>query len=150
LQLSLIDTPPHKDGAANLLEPEDPKEGWALRDRSQPPTIVDDRAARRLPPPSVRHEQPSYTRPEGGEREHKHRQQIGVHGTIIRLLELYRRRERVASVRHRIGSIRYSIHMPHIRLRKGRRHPGHVGYVGCAEWQGEQDPQAAEHNPHQQ
>ena len=56
--------------------------------------------------PSVRHEQPSYTRSEGGEREHKHRQKIGIHGTIVRILELYRRRERIASVRHRLGSIR--------------------------------------------
>ena len=62
----------------------------------------------------------------------------------IGLLYLLRWRQRVASVRQRSGSIRSSIYMLHIRPRKGRRH------VGCAEWQGEQDHKAAEHNPRQQ
>jgi hypothetical protein len=34
--------------------------------------------------------------------------------------------------------------MLHIRPSKGRRD------VGCAEWQGEQDPETEEHNPRQQ
>jgi hypothetical protein len=61
----------------------------------------------------------------------------------IGLLYLLRWRQRVASVRQRTGWIRCSIYMPHIRPRKGRRHPGHVGYVGCGEWQGEQDPRGS-------
>src|SRR5215212_3409211 len=123
------------DGPISLttaLEPENPKGGWALGDRGQPPTIVDDRAAHNSLPPSVRHEQPSYARPKVGERQHKHRQEIEVHGKLIRLLELFRRREGVASVRHRIGSIpRSSIRMPHIRPRKGR---GDAGHLGCGRW----------------
>jgi hypothetical protein len=62
----------------------------------------------------------------------------------IGLLYLLRRRQGVACVRQRSGGTRSSIHMPHIRPRKGRRH------VGCGERQGEQDPEAAEHNPSQQ
>jgi hypothetical protein len=61
----------------------------------------------------------------------------------IRLLCLLRRHQRVASARQRSGSIRCSIHMLHIRPPKGRRD------VGCGEWQGEQDPETAEHNPRQ-
>jgi hypothetical protein len=145
LQLSLFDAPPNKDGAANLLEPENREEGRTLRDRSQPPTIVDDRAARRLPHPSVRHEQPSYTRSEGGDREHKHGQERGVHGTNIRILELCRRRQRIASVRRWLWSIPYSIHMPHIRPRRGRRHGEHRG--GGGRWQGmQEEPEAKKRN----
>src|SRR5215212_7147965 len=98
--------PAYTIGALQLIraprpsEPEDPKEGWAFRGRSQPRTIVDERAAHNSLPPSVRHEQPSYARPKVGERQPKHRQEIEVHGKLIRLLELFRRREGVASVRH--------------------------------------------------
>ncbi len=75
---------------------------------------------------------------------------MGVHRMPIRLLYLTRRRQRVASVRQRSGCTRSSILMPHIRPRKGSRHAEHVEYVGCGEWQGVQEPQAAEYNPRQQ
>src|SRR5919107_2616644 len=42
----LIDTALRKDGAANLSEPEHPKEGWLLIGHSQPRTIVADPGAR--------------------------------------------------------------------------------------------------------
>ena len=60
------------------------------------------------------------------------------------LLYLVRWRQWVASVRQRSGGTRSSIPMPHVRPRKGRRH------VGWGDWQGKQDPEAAEYNPRQQ
>jgi hypothetical protein len=60
------------------------------------------------------------------------------------LLCLLSGHQRVACIRQRSRSIRSSIHMLHIRPSKGRRD------VGCAEWQGEQDPETEEHNPRQQ
>jgi hypothetical protein len=46
------------------------------------------------------------------------------------LLYLLRWRQWVASVRQRSGVTRSSIHMPHMRPRKGKRH------VGCGDRQG--------------
>jgi hypothetical protein len=111
--------------------------------RGQPRTIVDDRGAHNCLPPSVRHEQPSYARHKVGECQHKHLQEIEVHGMLIRLLGHFRKCEGVASVRQRSRRIRCTIEMPHVRLGKGRRH---AGQLGCGRRQGEKEPEAAEHN----
>jgi hypothetical protein len=111
--------------------------------RGQPRTIVNDRGAHNCLPPSVRHEQPSYARHKVGECQLKYRQEIEVHGMLIRLLGHFRKREGVASVRQRSRRIRCSIHMPHVRLRKRRRH---AGQLGCGRGQGEEDPEAKKRN----
>src|SRR5215203_6151613 len=60
----LIDTPLHKDGAASLLEPEDPKEARGLIGHSQPWTMVAAPSAGSSLPQSVRAQHPQDARPD--------------------------------------------------------------------------------------